>query len=142
MHAARTALATLAVPLTFGLALAGTLGSLYAQHLGFEPCVLCWWQRIFLYPMVVLIPIGILRRDRALPTYILALAVLGALVALYHTLLYFGIVPEALAPCGIGVPCTLTLPTFFGLNLITGSLGTFILISILMLLAQKSYGTK
>lgn len=132
-------LRALALPAAFGIALAGTLGSLYAQYLGYQPCVLCWWQRLFLYPLVLLIPLGIWKKDRALPLYVGAFAFFGALVALYQALLYYGIVPETLAPCGIGVPCTQKLPSLAGLNLITASLGSFIVISALTLFASKSY---
>lgn len=133
------ALRSLALPLSFALALAATLGSLYAQYVGFAPCVLCWWQRIFLYPLLVLIPIGLWKKDRSLPFYLGALALIGAGIALYHTLLYYGILPEAAAPCDFGVPCTAELPSFLGLNFITASLGTFLAILALQPFALKSY---
>jgi disulfide bond formation protein DsbB len=144
-------LRTFSLPFAFALALVGTLGSLYAQHLGYEPCVLCWWQRIFLYPLVLLIPIGIWKQDRNIALYALPLAALGGLVALYHTLLYYAIIPEALAPCAVSVPCTQHLPSLFGINLITGSLITFILIIIFLVIEYrgetsmtitKNYGAK
>lgn len=127
-------LGTWAPYLAFLLALCGLLGSLYAQQLGFEPCVLCWWQRVFLYPLVILIPVGILRRDAKLSSYVLPLVVVGGLVALYQTLLYYHVISEALAPCTVGVPCTQLLPSFLGFNLITASLATFVAIGILMLM--------
>lgn len=123
--------------LVFAIALTAMLGSLYAQHLGFEPCVLCWWQRIFMYPLVFIIPIGIWRRDRELSAYVLPLSILGGLTALYQTLLYYDILSEALAPCTVGVSCTQELPSLLGLNLITASLSSFIVISALMIIHRR-----
>lgn len=130
-------LSAIAPLLAFAIALIAMLGSLYAQHIGIEPCVLCWWQRIFMYPLVLIIPIGIWRADRDLWRYALPLSIFGALIALYQTLLYYGIVSEALAPCAVAVPCTQILPSFLGLNLITASLGSFVIISVLMIIHRR-----
>lgn len=130
-------LSAVAPIIAFAVALIATLGSLYAQYLGIEPCVLCWWQRIFMYPLVFIIPIGIWRADRELSAYVLPLSILGGLVALYQTLLYYSILSEAFAPCAIGVSCTQELPSLLGLNLITASLGSFIAISALMIIHRR-----
>ncbi len=83
------------------------LGSLYfSEILHFPPCTLCWYQRIALYPLVFLIPVGIIRKDAALPYYVLSIVIPGALVSAYHNLLYYNILPEAAAPCISGVSCT------------------------------------
>lgn len=123
--------------LAFAIALIATLGSLSAQYLGIEPCVLCWWQRIFMYPLVIVIPIGIWRADRGLSAYVLPLGILGGLTAFYQTLLYYGILSKAFAPCAVAVSCTEQLPSFLGLNLITASLGSFIAIGALMLIHRR-----
>jgi len=125
-------LAPFAPLVAFAIAISALVGSLYAQHIGLEPCVLCWWQRVFMYPLVILIPIGLWLNNRTLVWYAVPLALAGALVALYHTLLYYGIVSEALAPCAINTPCTAPLPALFGVNLVTASLASFILISVLL----------
>ena len=134
-------LSALAPLAAFALALAALIGSLIAQQMGYEPCVLCWWQRVFVYPLVLLIPVGILRKDAKLSSYVLPLSIAGALVALYQTLLYYHVISESLAPCTVGVPCTQLLPSFLGFNLITASLATFVLISILMLIHRKGSTT-
>lgn len=130
-------LSTIAPLLAFTIALIAMFGSLYAQYLGYEPCVLCWWQRIFMYSLVFIIPIGIWRADRDLFAYVLPLSILGGLVAFYQTLLYYGILSEALAPCAVGVSCTQHLPSLLGLNLITASLGAFITISVLIIINRR-----
>lgn len=133
-------LKSLSAPLAFGIALAGLLGSLYAQHLGYQPCVLCWWQRVFLYPLVLLIPVGIWQQDRKLWLYALPLSVLGGATAFYQLLLYTGVIPETLAPCTIGVSCTQRLPEIFGINLISASLIAFVVITVLLLINRRSHG--
>src|SRR6185436_21069131 len=64
-----------------------TLGSLYySEHAGFVPCELCWYQRILMYPLVLVLGVAVLRRDRAVWMTALAFVVLGAPVSLYHWL--------------------------------------------------------
>lgn len=130
-------LPSLAPLFAFAIALIAMLGSLYAQYIGIEPCVLCWWQRIFMYPIVMVIPIAMWRAERELSTFVLPFAIFGGLTALYHALLYYGIVSEALAPCAVNVPCTQTLPSLLGLNLVTASLGSFIAIIVLMIIHRR-----
>jgi disulfide bond formation protein DsbB len=92
--------------ISWTVALIGTLVSLYfSEVLGWVPCILCWYQRILLYPLVVILAVGILRRDRNVIFYTLPLSVLGMGIALYHQLLQVGIIPEAVAPCTLGVSC-------------------------------------
>jgi disulfide bond formation protein DsbB len=95
--------------LAFGcwlIASVATLGSLFLDKaLGIEPCSLCWYQRIFMYPLVVIFLVGLLPLDRHIARYALPLAVLGWMTALYHLLMYVGIIPESLQPCGNGPSC-------------------------------------
>lgn len=122
------------------IVLFGVSGSIYASSiLHIEPCVLCWYQRIFLYPLAIIIPIGILRKDASIYIYTLPLSIAGSIVALYHYLLYIKIIPETLAPCSLNsVSCTQELPTLFGFfNILQLSLIAFILISILLFLSKK-----
>jgi len=93
----------------------GTLGSLFfSEVMGFAPCVLCWYERICLYPLVLTLAIGLFPIDRSAIKYSLPLALVGWLAALYHNLLYFGIIPERLQPCREGVSCTDTYIKLFG----------------------------
>jgi disulfide bond formation protein DsbB len=88
------------------IALLSMVGSLFfSEVMELPPCVLCWYQRIAVYPLVLIIGIGILTKDRAMKMYALPLAVIGLVISIYHNLLYYGIIPEAITPCSEGVPC-------------------------------------
>jgi len=101
--------------LAWGQSLIAMFGSLYFSEIKhFPPCILCWYQRIFMYPLVFLIFIGIIRKDKNLPFYVLPLATIGAIIAFYHNLLYYGIISESFAPCVLGVSCTTKFIEFFG----------------------------
>src|SRR5690348_8318165 len=85
-------------------AIAATLGSLYFSEIAkFPPCVLCWYQRICMYPLVVILGVALLKRDKWVHWYVLPLATVGWLIGLYHNLLYYKILPESAAPCIQGV---------------------------------------
>jgi len=91
------------------------LGSLYfSEVLHYAPCVLCWFQRICSYPLVLILGAGILRRDRNVIFYALPLSFLGLLIAGYHNLLYWQIIPESLSPCVVGVSCLTKYINYFG----------------------------
>jgi len=84
-----------------------TIGSLYfSEVLGLTPCTLCWYQRVLMYPLVGVIAVGLLRRDRSIAAYVLPLTTLGLAVSGYHNLLYYGALPEVAQPCRLGVSCT------------------------------------
>lgn len=82
--------------------------------LGFVPCNLCWYARILMYPLVVIIGLGILRRDRSWVIYAAPLVGAGWLLETYHSLLQWGVIPETLTRCAIGVPCTTKYIDYFG----------------------------
>lgn len=93
--------------LAFTLALAATLGSLFfGEVMKLPPCTLCWYQRICLFPLTVILAVGIVQRDRRLAAYALPLVLIGVGIAIYHNLLYFGFIPETLSPCTEGVSCS------------------------------------
>jgi disulfide bond formation protein DsbB len=95
------------VYVAFTQALLATVGSLYlSQIVHLPPCLLCWYQRICMYPLVIILGVGILRKDKNLYQYALPLAVIGWVIALYHSLLQWKIIPDSLAPCVQGVSCT------------------------------------
>src|SRR5579884_1100964 len=96
-------------------AIVATSGSLYFSEIAhFPPCVLCWYQRVCMYPQVVLFFVGILKKDKWLPYYVLPLSIVGLCISIYHNLLYYKIIPEALAPCVNGVSCTTKFIEWFG----------------------------
>ena len=89
------------------IALVGVVGTLFfSEVMLLPPCVLCWYQRIALYPLVFIIGVGIIMRDSRMKYYALPLAVCGLLISIYHNLLYFGLIPESITPCVEGISCT------------------------------------
>lgn len=83
--------------LGFLLALGGLALSLYYDSLGFPACSLCWWQRAFLYPQVVIFGLALWKNDRRAADYSIVLSVVGATIALYQHYLQMG--GQSLAPC-------------------------------------------
>ena len=91
------------------------LGSLYySEVMKLPPCVLCWYQRILMYPLVLILLVGILRKDKQVVTYVLPLSIGGFLIAVYHNLLYYNILPESIKPCALGISCTTRYVEWFG----------------------------
>lgn len=85
------------------VALVGTLGSLYfSEVMGLIPCELCWYQRILMYPLVVILAVATVEHYIGVWKMGLPLSILGTLVATQHTLLQAGIIPESADTCGIG----------------------------------------
>ncbi len=118
-----------------------TLGSLFFSYVvGFAPCVLCWYQRIFLFPLVILLAMGLFPFDRSVVKYALPLAIAGWLTALYHNLLYSGIIPESIQPCSQGVSCTEKYIDLFGFITIPmlSLLSFSTIISLLILLQRRT----
>jgi disulfide bond formation protein DsbB len=96
-------------------ALIATAGSLvFSEVFHFPPCVLCWEQRIVMYPLVWILAVGIIKKDKNITLYTLPLAIIGLLIGLYHNLLYYNIIPESAAPCIAGVSCTTKFIEWFG----------------------------
>ncbi len=103
----------------FVLSLVATFSSLFlSEVLHFAPCILCWYQRIALYPQTVLLYMALIRRERTLTPYLIVLNGIGLVVALYHYSLH--IVPRTIAtilPCSTafgGVPCDKGYHMYFG----------------------------
>ncbi|MDX2435168.1 MAG: disulfide bond formation protein B [Desulfobacterales bacterium] len=91
------------------------MGSLFFSYvMEFAPCVLCWYQRIFLFPLVIILAVGLFPLDKSVVKYALPLAIVGWLTAAYHNLLYAGIIPESIQPCSQGVSCTEEYIKLFG----------------------------
>ena len=90
----------------FGVALIATLTSLlFSELFNWPPCDLCWYQGVFMYPLVFVIGISIMRRDKSWPITTLVIGGIGWCIALYHSLLQWSVIPSNLAPCTNGVSC-------------------------------------
>ena len=96
-------------------AFAAMAGSLFfSEILKFPPCVLCWYQRIAIYPLVLILPVGIIKKDKNIGAYALPMTIIGWFMALFQNLLYYKIIPEQLAPCEPGVSCTTKYIEYLG----------------------------
>jgi disulfide bond formation protein DsbB len=115
------------------VALLATAGSLYFSDVaGFEPCRLCWYQRIAMYPLVLLLAVAAARRERAGAWYAGSLAAIGAIVSTYHVALEWFPSLDSGA-CSATAPCTLVWFRVFGvISLPTLALSAFLLILTLM----------
>lgn len=130
---------------TYGLyfawivSLVATGGSLYfSEVLGFIPCTLCWYQRILMYPQVILLGIATYRNDRKISSYVLPLSVIGGCISLWHYLEQKVPGFADIVPCRVGVPCAQTHIDWFGFITIPFmALVAFILIIVFVLFAKK-----
>ena len=91
----------------WAISLIATLGSLYfSEILLFIPCELCWYQRILMYPLVIILGVAAVKKDGNIPLYALPFTILGIIVSSYHYLIqkvpFFA---ENSIECGV-VPCT------------------------------------
>jgi disulfide bond formation protein DsbB len=102
----RDVLGASALPGAFVVALFATVGSLYFSEVAhLEPCRLCWYQRIAMYPLVVILGIAAWRRDAAVRRYVAPLAIIGAAISTYHVALEWFPALDTGA-CSASVPCT------------------------------------
>ena len=104
--------------LIFGAWLIATVSTLVALFFGevmqLPPCVLCWYQRICMFPLVLILPVGLFPLERKVVRYALPLAGIGWLFAVFHVLLIAGVIPESIKPCTQGVPCSEKVIEWFG----------------------------
>jgi len=96
------------LPLAFLTALISTGGSLiYSEVIGYEPCKLCWFQRILMYPQVITLGLALWHKNRAVIDQSIVLSLIGGVIAAYHYLSQIAVIE--VAPCsaiGYAVNCT------------------------------------
>lgn len=126
--------------LALAVAMVAMLGSLYFSEVeGYVPCVLCWYQRILMYPLVAIFIIGLLRLDSNLPYYVLSLSLLGQAVSTYHYLLQKTTLLGAPTVCRAGVSCITAYINWLGFITIPFlAMIAFFVITILSLIALTS----
>ncbi|SDH59331.1 disulfide bond formation protein DsbB [Planococcus glaciei] len=124
----------------WGVALVATMGSLYFSEIrGYEPCVLCWVQRIFMYPLVIIIGIAYVQKNVKIALTTLVFSVIGGCISLYH----YGIqkldfLSDTAPACG-RVPCTGQYINYLGFITIPFlALTAFILIAGMSIYLWKS----
>ena len=123
--------------LTALVAMAGSL--FFSEVMDLPPCILCWYQRIAMYPLVVIIGVGIVMRDARWKYYALPLALVGLAISVYHNLLYYHIIPESISPCKEGVSCTTVQIEWLGfITIPLMGLTSFILVSALTFFYKPS----
>ncbi|MCE7989212.1 MAG: disulfide bond formation protein B [Caldilinea sp. CFX5] len=116
------------------------LGSLYFSEVAhYIPCTLCWYQRILMYPLTLVLAIGLLRRDENTPLLTLPFSVLGIGVSTYHVLLEKTDWFSGAATCQAGVPCTVLWINWFGFITIPFlALIAFLIITVMAVIARQA----
>lgn len=131
---------TYALYVAWTASLVATLGSLYFSEIAnYPPCVLCWYQRIAMYPLVIILGFAIYTKNKLMILPALVMSVIGGLIAVYHNLLYYNILPEAAAPCIAGVSCTTKYIEWLGfITIPLLALIGFVIITILLIVAWRT----
>lgn len=97
------------------LATISTLGALFlGEVMGYTPCQFCWYQRIFMFPLVFVLAAGLFPFDAKVIRYALPLAGVGWLLAMFQMGLVTGLIPESIQPCRQGIPCSEVQVVWFG----------------------------
>lgn len=123
----------------WAIALLATLGALFiGEVMGMTPCLLCWYQRIFMFPLALILGMAAFTEDRRGAVYALPLALGGAAVAGYHTALIAEWVPQWWVPCGSGPSCSeQSLEILNGIQIPWLSLLAFLVIALLLFVYLK-----
>lgn len=126
----RLSVAGQGMKLAWIMALVAMVGSLYYSEVaGFLPCEYCWYQRIAMYPLVVILGIALLKKDRGIRPYALALAIPGGIVSAYHyTIERF---PDLqVGECNLCIPCTVAW--FMKFDLVSIAFMAFVCFSVIV----------
>ena len=117
------------------IATTATLGALFiGEVMLMTPCTLCWYQRIFMFPLAIVLGIAAYLDDRHGALYALWLALGGLTIAGYHTLLVAGLIPKAWVPCSAGVSCAdQKLEILNGVQIPWLSLAAFMALALLLI---------
>ena len=121
----------------FFVALVAMFGSLFFSEIAhFIPCKLCWYQRICMYPQVLLLGLATFKNDFGIKRYILPLSIIGLIIAIYHYALQMSPIP---LPCSDEVAnCALKQVAYLGyITIPLMSATAFVMIIILMLTIKK-----
>ena len=129
------------VKIVFWSALIASVGSLiYSNIIGFPPCDLCLWQRILLYPQVLIAGIAMIKKDKSIIEYILPMSVVGAVIALYQSAIQWGLVSGSLLACtSVGGECAKIYVREFGyITIPFMSFSIFVYLIVLKLVFYRS----
>lgn len=134
-----------ALYISFVQAWAATLGSLYFSEIRhFVPCLLCWYQRILMYPLVIIFSVAIFKKDKNIAHYVLPITILGMIISFYHYLLQMTPLADVTPiSCNAYGPCREVQALFLGFITIPFlSLTAFTVITALMLVLLKYKNVK
>lgn len=124
-------------------AVVATLGSLYlSEVLHYIPCTLCWYQRIFMYPLAIILGIAFYRNDKDIYLYTLPLSIIGMIISGYHVLLQKVPYLQQFEMCKTGVPCSkdyLNLLGFITIPLMAFTAFTIITVCLVILLMSRKH---
>lgn len=123
------------------LATISMLGSLFfSEIMQYPPCTLCWYQRIAMYPLVIIFFLGATENTAITFKFSIPFVVIGWVIALYHNLLHYKIIPESASPCMQGVSCATVYIKLAGfLTIPMMSLISFTLLIFLLVIQRKFY---
>jgi len=122
---------------SFVVSFFATVTSLYySEVLGYEPCVLCWYQRIFLFPQVFLFVIGFKRKEKGIVDVGIVFSTIGAILSLYQYLLQLGIVPTFVCNASSAFCIKRFVFEFGYITIPLMAFTTFILLLLLMILVK------
>jgi disulfide bond formation protein DsbB len=124
---------------TWLISVIATLGSLYFSEIrGYIPCDLCWYQRIFMYPLSIILGIAAYHSDKSIKKYVLPLSIIGGSISIYHYMLQKVPGFKEIKPCTNGVPCDAEYINWLGFITIPFlALIAFILITVSLLFVKK-----
>lgn len=125
--------------LAFLVSLIATLGSLFfSEIMNFVPCSLCWYQRIFMYPLVFIFLVNLLYPDDKIYKYSFPLVIIGLAFSIYHNLLILKVIPENLSPCVQGIPCSVDYLNWLGfITIPLLSFFAYTIIFILLIMSKR-----
>ena len=137
--AVRVSLGTSGLWLAWAVALTATLGSLYLSEVAhFIPCKLCWYQRICMYPLAVVLLVAAIRRSTDVARATLPLIAIGAAISTYHYLLERFPSMAGAATCDPAAPCTIVwVWRFHYLSIPAMALSGFLVIATLILATPR-----
>ncbi|PCN44328.1 disulfide bond formation protein B [Brevibacillus laterosporus] len=133
-------------PLVFSwiTAIIATVGSLYfSEVMHFVPCTLCWYQRILMYPLTILLGMAVYHNDTSIYRYILPLSIIGMITSAYHYSVQKVPFMKGMSFCTQGVPCTGEYINWLGFITIPFlALVAFVMITICLLVVKRGADTE
>ncbi len=97
------------------IAIVSIIGALFfSSVMDLAPCFLCWYQRVFIFPLGIVLAVGFLKNDNMVFWYSFPLALIGWGISVYHNFLYYHLIAQSIIPCSGGVSCTENQFELFG----------------------------